>query len=354
MSTVRRLAVDVRPGEVRACVMDADDTPLEFAVERDHRASLVGACCVGRVRTLRAEIGAAFVDIGVGIEGFLNIHRADTDLTEGAAVAVTVDRDAADGKGPRLKRLKDTDTGAGDVPRVLAPAPGLAERLRRAEPDAEWSEVSWRDLDDAFAAALDPVQPLPGGARLIFAETAAMATVDVDAGGFRAANPARLALEANLAAARALGPALRLRRIGGIVAVDFLKMTADKDRDAVLAALRKGLKGDPAETRVGGFGAFGTVEMQRRRLGPSLAESLLAADTRWNDETTALMALDALCKRRGAKAGLRLAPAAAALLTGPLAPARLDAEGRLGFDIAVEAVSHMPPGTFEIEETTKR
>lgn len=353
MSRVRQLAVDARPGEIRACVMDGQGNPLEFAIDRLHAVSLVGATFIGRVKSVRAEIGAAFVDIGADLDGFLNFSRKDAPLTEGAAIAVAVDRDASEGKGPRLKRLDDVDA-SGPAPRSLAAAPGLPERLRAAEPDADWKDVPWADLEDAFAAVLDPVHVLPGGGRLIFSETPAMATVDVDAGGHRAASQTRLAAEVNLEAAAALGAALRLRRIGGIVAIDFLKMTAPRDRDAVLAALKKGLRDDPAETQVGVFSPFGVVELQRRRLGPSLASVMLSRDARLSDESTALMALDALCRRRGARAVLVLPPASAALLEGLLAAAVADARGRLGFDIEVRAVSHMAPGTFEIEDARER
>ena len=362
MSVKRRLVVEERPGEVRAAILDADGTPLEFAVERDHSASMAGAMFVGRIKALRPEIGAAFVDIGAGEEGFLNVSKKDNGLTVGAAVAVVVDRDATANKGPRLKRI-DTDVDSdADAPVMLSPPPGLAERCMAAEPDAAWELISDQQgnafqangLEDTFEDALSPVMGLPGGGRLIFAETPAMTTIDVDAGAHMASGQARLAREVNLAAAAAIGPALRLRRIGGIVAVDFLKMSAPKDRDMVLKTLKAAFKDDPTEVQVGVFSPFGVVELQRQRMGPSLAEMFVTPSAHLNDEATALAALNALCKSRGGPAALALPAGSAALLGGALACAKASAEERLGFDIEVRSVAHLQPGTFSIEEPTRK
>ncbi len=361
MSVKRRLVVEERPGEVRAAVLDADGTPLEFAVERDHSASMVGAMFVGRVKALRPEIGAAFIDIGAGEEGFLNVSKKDTELTVGAAVAVAVDRDATDGKGPRLKRAF-ADVDDTDAPLMLAPPPDMAQRCMAAEPNAEWDVVTDQHgsafaahgLIDAFDDALSPVMALPGGGRLIFTETPAMTTVDVDAGAHMASGQAQLAREVNLAAAAVIGPALRLRRIGGIIAVDFLKMNAAKDREIVLKALKAGFKVDTAEVQVGVFSPFGVVELQRQRTGPSLADMFMTSSAHMNDEATALAGLNALCQRRGGPVALALPPGPAALLAGALSYAKASAAERLGFDIEVRSVAHLQPGTFSIEEPTRR
>lgn len=362
MTIKRRLVVEERPGEIRAAILDGDGTPLEFAVERDHSASMVGAMFVGPVKALRPEIGAAFVDIGAGEEGFLNVSKKDTDLTVGAAVAVSVDREATSGKGPRLKRADVDVESDTDAPLMLAPPPDLATRCMEAEPDATWEVITEQHgsafeghgLDEAFDDALSPIMTLPGGGRLIFTETPAMTTVDVDAGSHMASGQARLAREVNLAAASAIGSALRLRRIGGIVAVDFLKMSVPKDRDLVLKALKAGFKDDPAEVQIGVFSPFGVVELQRQRTGPSLAEMFLTSALHMNDEATALAGLNALCRRRGGKAVLALPPGPAVLLDGPLSYAKESAAQRLGFDIEVRSVAHLQPGTFSIEEPTGR
>lgn len=376
----RKLVVEVRPGEMRVAVLDGAGTPLEFGIERDHERSLVGATFVGRVRALRSEIGAAFIDIGLEADGFLNLSKRDDDITEGAAVAVRVDRDPVANKGPRLKRLQSGEPEAGPVPRALSATPTLARRLIKQEDKATWEDVlvdddivcadlagcvdpgairrvpagerafTHADLDDAFEGALSPVQRLPGGARMIFAETPAMTTVDIDAGSHKGGTPGWLARDVNMAAAKALGAALRQRRIGGIIAVDFLKMPAPADRKTVLKALKAAVADDPAEVQVAKFSPFGVVEIQRQKVGASLAEACLDAISRRNAETTALEALEALCHRRGSPAKLCLPPVSAQLLSGPLRSAKSAAEARLGFDIEVEAVSHMVDGTFLIEE----
>ena len=381
MSALLRVAVEGRPGEVRVAVVDAEGEAVSFAIERTHRRSQVGRVVLGRVTAVRNDIGAAFIDIGDTADGFLNLGKSErAEVREGMAVVVEVDRDADAGKGPRLRRAdRDADT-KGAVPRELSPPLGLAGRTvaqfgaeRIAEiivDDADlYAALSGAgvpcrmtaagerafhalDLDDAFNAALAPAVSLSGGGALTIDETAAMTTIDVDAGGRRAANPARLALDANLAAAAEIACQLRLRGIGGIVAVDFLKMTAKADRERVLSTLKDAVRDDPGEVQVAGFSPFGVVEMLRGRTQPSLAGVMLEGKRRLSAETVALQALDDVVGRRGTSARVRVAPAVAMLLDGALRSARAEAEARLGFDIRVEAVSHRAIEDYAIEDAT--
>ena len=85
MSTTAKIVIEAAPGEVRTATLDANGTPIEFRLERAHQRSLKDGLYLGRVRALRADIGAAFVDIGQADDGFLNLKEsgASQGLHEG-------------------------------------------------------------------------------------------------------------------------------------------------------------------------------------------------------------------------------------------------------------------------------
>ena len=151
-------------------------------------------------------------------------------------------------------------------------------------------------------------------------------------------------------ATTALALALRLRAVGGLIAVDFLRMGEESARQRVLAALKDAFADDPGDPQAAGFSPFGVVEVVRRRVGPSLAATYLRTSVMRSPETVALDALDAVRRRGGVRAKLMVSHAVAAQLQGPLAPDRRALEARLGFDIQIEAVSHMGDERFEIED----
>jgi Rne/Rng family ribonuclease len=130
-------------------------------------------------------------------------------------------------------------------------------------------------LPDAFEAtgaaaqlevALGQEVALPGGGSLLIESTAALTAIDVNGAG----RP----LETDLAAAGEIARQLRLRRIGGIVVIDFVDLESRRERARLDAALRDAFADDPAAVQLYPMSPLGLVELSRQRLGPSLAELL--------------------------------------------------------------------------------
>jgi ribonuclease G len=98
------ILVEVSPGEIRVALAGrADGRLVELHVERMGDASLVDGIYRGRVRKVERSLGGAFVDFGVGVDGFLRQGEKQADqLHEGQAVTVQVTRDGGGGKGPAL------------------------------------------------------------------------------------------------------------------------------------------------------------------------------------------------------------------------------------------------------------
>ncbi|WP_397535432.1 ribonuclease G [Roseateles sp.] len=127
------------------------------------------------------------------------------------------------------------------------------------------------EIDRALARRVD----LKSGGYLIIDQTEAMTTVDVNTGGFVGArNFDDTIFKTNLEAAGVIARQLRLRNLGGIIIVDFIDMTRDEHRSAVLSEFRKQLSKDRTKVTLGGFTQLGLVEMTRKRTRESLARML--------------------------------------------------------------------------------
>ena len=131
------------------------------------------------------------------------------------------------------------------------------------------------NVDEEIRRALGRRVDMKSGGYLIIDQTEALTTVDVNTGGFVGArNFDDTVFKTNLEAAQAIARQLRLRNLGGIVIVDFIDMTREDHRQAVLAEFRKQLARDRVKTVAGGFSSLGLLEMTRKRTRESLAHLL--------------------------------------------------------------------------------
>ncbi len=152
--------------------------------------------------------------------------------------------------------------------------PALAERveLHDAPPPPLFER---HGIEDELQRALAREVLLKSGGHLVIEQTEAMTTIDVNSGTWLGArNLEETALRTNLEAASVIPRQLRLRNIGGIVAVDFIDMEDEASQRAVMRALEKGIEDDPGKVRLTPFSPLGLVEMSRKRARPSLAHVL--------------------------------------------------------------------------------
>jgi ribonuclease G len=131
------------------------------------------------------------------------------------------------------------------------------------------------NIESEIEKALSRRVDLKSGGYLIVDQTEAMATIDVNTGGFVGSrNFDDTIFKTNLEAAQAIARQLRLRNLGGIIILDFIDMQSEEHRAAVLEELKKALLGDRTRITVSGFTALGLVEMTRKRTRESLAHVL--------------------------------------------------------------------------------
>ena len=130
-------------------------------------------------------------------------------------------------------------------------------------------------VDDEIERALDRRVPLKSGGYLMFDQTEALTTIDVNTGAYVGhRNLEDTIYHTNLEAAVAIARQLRLRNLGGIIIVDFIDMQDPEHRRLVLQALGQALAGDHARTQLSAVSALGLVEMTRKRTRESLEHQL--------------------------------------------------------------------------------
>jgi ribonuclease G len=130
-------------------------------------------------------------------------------------------------------------------------------------------------IEDEIARALERRVDLKSGGYVIFDQTEALTTVDVNTGAFVSGRSFDDTIfKTNLEATLAIARQLRLRNLGGIIIVDFIDMDTAEHKNAVLAEFNKALARDRTRVTVNGFTQLGLVEMTRKRTRESLAHVL--------------------------------------------------------------------------------
>ncbi|MDO4232344.1 MAG: ribonuclease E/G [Lautropia sp.] len=151
--------------------------------------------------------------------------------------------------------------------------PNLEEKLRLHAGSRPLFDLY--QVDEEVEKALARRVPLKSGGYLIFDQTEALTTIDVNTGGYISGrNFDDTVFRTNLEAAQTLARQLQLRNLGGIIIVDFIDMHNATHQEAVLQALGAALQHDRTRTTVNGFTSLGLVEMTRKRTRDSLERML--------------------------------------------------------------------------------
>ncbi|MEM8752154.1 MAG: ribonuclease E/G [Pseudomonadota bacterium] len=215
----------------------------------------------------------------------VNVARSIRDEAERARLAsIGAARIGEDGPGLILRSAAvgaAEDEIAEDLDDLLAleaacaaeGAPALLTEAPGAEATA-WRE--WGDPDELVreAGAFErvglwdevdrlrrPRVELVGGGWMSVEPTSALVAVDVNTAGDLSHDAAA---KANRAACLDLPRQLRLRGLGGQIAVDFAPMRKN-DRKAVESLLKRAFASDPVQTTLAGWTPLGSFEMLRKR-----------------------------------------------------------------------------------------
>lgn len=350
------------------------------AILGQHLTLRLGQPGLERARRLDPEIferhRAALEKLDLARDGFL-LHPAAAEAEPEALAA------EAQGLADAWRRAHET---AGGVPAVIRPAPdpvlravldhastlkairfddaGLMNRMKAEAPALAPLMQHHRggalfqrhQAEDQIADALARRVRLKRGGEIVIDEMESLTAIDVNmAAQTGQGQQADMAFQVNLDAAQEVARQLRLRDIGGIAVVDFLRMAGADHRRRTVEALRKACSQDPQQVDVLGMTPAGLVELTRKRLRPSLAHLLRApGDPRTPlSATTQAMAL--------ARAVLRAAEAAPGrplrARADPASLAGLEAAAetlaavreRVGARLTLAADPSLAPGRFDVQ-----
>ncbi|MDJ0940786.1 MAG: ribonuclease G [Woeseiaceae bacterium] len=185
-----------------------------------------------------------------------------------------------------LRTLRDLVTS--DVEQILVDSKSDYEEMREFAatflPDVEARLELYKrrrpifdlhGIEDEIVKALEPNIPLKSGGYVIFDQTEAMTTIDVNTGGYVGhRNLEETIYRTNLEAAVAIARQLRLRNLGGIIIIDFIDMEEPEHRENVLKLLEESMARDHARHQLTPVSPLGLVEMTRKRTRESLQHIL--------------------------------------------------------------------------------
>ena len=163
------------------------------------------------------------------------------------------------------KRLQSLLSIHGDIP---------ARKLIKYE--GKRSMLQEYGITPLLYEAAKPTVPLENGGYLVIEPTEAMTVIDVNTGSFVGDKDLETTVfEMNLAAAKEIARQVRLRNVGGIVAVDFIDMTNEAHKEAVTNELTALLALDNTKCKVLPMSDLCVTLFTRKRVGDAMLSYLV-------------------------------------------------------------------------------
>jgi Rne/Rng family ribonuclease len=142
-------------------------------------------------------------------------------------------------------------------------APDLVPKIVPVELDNAEEELALfyeRDMVGQIEDLLQPYCLLPGGGNLIIQSTAALTAIDINTGGDKRAHAV-----INIEAAKEALRQIRLRNIGGVILIDFMKITSKEAAKDLHAVLEMESAKDSCTVQIHGLTGTGLMELSRNR-----------------------------------------------------------------------------------------
>ncbi len=216
-------------------------------------------------------------------------------------------------------------------------------------------------IESQIEAAFGRDVRLPSGGAVVIDHTEALVAIDVNSSrATKGGDIEETALRTNLEAADEVARQLRLRDLGGLIVIDFIDMSSQKNQREVEDRLRDALKVDRARVQVGRLSRFGLLEMSRQRLRPSLGESTQVVCPRCNGEghirgieSLSLSVLrlieEEAMKERTSRVVAQLPLDVATFLLNEKRPIISEVEKRCGVSVVLVPNPHMDSPRYDIQ-----
>lgn len=151
--------------------------------------------------------------------------------------------------------------------------PALANRIEHYQDGRPIFDIY--SVEDELQKALLRKVYLKSGGHLIFDQTEAMTTIDVNTGSYVGHGKIEDTIfKTNLEAVDVIARQVRLRNLGGIIIIDFIDMTETQHKTHLLETLSKALAKDSVRTEISELSSLGLVQMTRKRTRESLERIL--------------------------------------------------------------------------------
>lgn len=149
-------------------------------------------------------------------------------------------------------------------------APDLVTKIKPVEiknATKDLALLDHYDLMKPIEALFQPYALLISGGNILIQGTAALTAIDVNRGADKNSN-----ISVNLEAATEAIRQIRIRNLGGIIMIDFLRMKSDKEKQQLLSHIEKLVDDDPCTVQIHGYTPTGLLEITRQRRTPTLYE----------------------------------------------------------------------------------
>ena len=220
-------------------------------------------------------------------------------------------------------------------------------------------------IENQVNRALERRVWLKSGGYLVFDQTEALTTIDVNTGRFVGKKThEETVLKTNLEAARIAIDQLRLRNIGGIIIIDFIDMEKAANRKKVSEALAEAVKRDKARTNILRISELGLVQMTRKRTRDNLRQLVTipctncSGDGRLKSVGTLASEVLRMVRRQVSTAGdvariaLTVPTEVGAALQGPLRSGIDELVEKLGVRISIRVDAKLPRDRSELQITS--
>ncbi|TVP52795.1 MAG: ribonuclease E [Halomonadaceae bacterium] len=147
--------------------------------------------------------------------------------------------------------------------------------------------LSRYQIEGQIETAFQREVKLPSGGSIVIDPTEALVSIDINSSrATKGGDIEETALQTNLEAADEIARQLRLRDMGGLIVIDFIDMSPNRNQREVEQRMRQALELDRARVQLGKISRFGLLEMSRQRLRPSLGETRSEVCPRCNGQGT--------------------------------------------------------------------
>ncbi|MEW5691943.1 MAG: Rne/Rng family ribonuclease [Candidatus Hydrogenedentota bacterium] len=132
------------------------------------------------------------------------------------------------------------------------------------------------NVENQITKALTRRINLKSGGYLIFDQTEALTSIDVNTGGFIGIDALEnTAFEINQEAIQKIAIQIRLRNLGGMIIIDLIDMKEQEHRKRIKEEFENLLKRDRCKTQIVKLSELGLIELTRKRVGKSLTHLLM-------------------------------------------------------------------------------